>query len=63
MKRFYRVVTAYFDNGKVCASIDAIESDKRPVDTFESLPKYDRYVDYFESKAKAEKWYQDALNA
>ena len=63
MKKYYKVVSEYFDNGKVNAYCEVVYADVKPCDSYESLSKCDRYIDYFTDHAKAEKWLQDALNA
>ena len=63
MKKFFKVVSEFFDDGKVNAFISTVEADERPRDVFESLSKCDRYTDYFDDPVRAEQWLQNTLSA
>lgn len=62
MKKFYEVVTMFFDDGKVKSSINIIHADEKPENTFEELKRFDVYKDYFSKLAEAKQFKQDALN-
>lgn len=63
MKKFYEVVTKFYDNGMVCANSFIIYADKMPKSTFENLKHFDIYKDYFTDPVEAEQYRQNALNA
>lgn len=54
MAKFYSVVTAFYDNGKVSASLgDVIEADEIPDNISKCLRDKDLYVDWFEKESDA----------
>lgn len=61
--KYYCVSSAYYDNGRVKASIEEVESESMPIDTREHLKKYDLYRDYFKTLAEAEQWQEESMNA
>ena len=64
MAKFYSVVTAFYDNGKVSAFLgDVIEADEIPENTYRCLRDRDLYVDWFENKSDAVEFKESALNA
>jgi hypothetical protein len=58
---YYGVKSCFFDSGKISASILTTEADRKPENTQESLPKYDQYIDWYETRQKAERCYSAAV--
>lgn len=63
MKKFYEVVTKFFDDGSVYANSFIVHADEKPESTYEETKHCDIYKDYFTDPVEAENWRQDALNA
>ena len=61
--KVYEVVTSFFDNGKVLASIHTYELEQKPENKFVETKRCDIYHDYFTSKKEAYKHYDDAMRA
>ncbi len=52
---FWAVTSAYYDNGRVTASIvDTIEADRKPQAGYKETRKADIYTDWFDSYQKAQ---------
>lgn len=60
--KFYEVTSTFNDKGYTTANMITVTADKKPENTFESLPKYDRYKDYFDDPKEAAEFRQQVLN-
>ena len=64
MAKFYSVVTAFYDNGRVSSFLgDVVEADVIPENTFKCLRDRDLYVDWFASEEEATEFKKSALKA
>ena len=64
MAKFYSVITSFYDNGKVSASLgEVIEADKIPESSSKYLRNRDVYVDWFVKRSDAVEFKKSALNA
>jgi hypothetical protein len=57
---YYGIKSKFFDN-QIITSLIWMEADKKPENTKVSLPKYDQYIDWYESRKKAELYYSEVL--
>ena len=58
--KIFEVVSRYIDRGKNTFSINVIDVDTIPENTFISLKTRDVYHDYFTNKQEAEKFISDS---
>ena len=58
---YYGVKSCFFDSGKITASLVKATAEKKPENTKASLPKYDRYIDWFDTKQRAARYYSSVL--
>ena len=58
--KIFEVVSRYIDRGKNTFSINVIDVDAIPENTFVSLKTRDVYHDYFTNKQEAEKFISDS---
>lgn len=58
--KIFEVVSRYIDRGKNTFSINVIDVDAIPENTFVSLKTRDVYHDYFNTKQEAEKFISDS---
>lgn len=57
---FYAVATTIFDDGRTIVRHAGTQVDwVCPKSKFHSTPRADRYIDWFESKAEAEKFIEE----
>lgn len=63
MKTYYCVTTGFYDNGRVTAAITAtVEADTPPENTSKTLRDKDVYNDWFDNKAGADAFVEEALH-
>lgn len=63
-KQFWAVTTSFDDNGNVVSAItDTVWAVVKPENSYLSTKRKDIYVDYFESREKADQHVKDAQNA
>jgi hypothetical protein len=58
---FYGVRSRFFDNDQITASVVKTNADRKPENSKASLPKYDQYIDWFETPKKAEQYCSSVL--
>lgn len=61
MKTFYKVVTKFYNSGKVTASIHEVLAEIKPASYFCDNNNCDEYHDYFNTQEEAVKFYKEAL--
>jgi hypothetical protein len=57
---YYGVKSCFF-NDKITASMIQAEAEKKPENTKAILPKYDQYTDWFNTRQRAERYYNSVL--
>lgn len=62
-KLFYRVITKFFDNGRVDVAMCSIEAFNKPKNRYEQHSTFDIYYDYFVTKEEACVWVKQAKEA
>lgn len=53
--KIYAVCSKFYDDGRVNAYMTELELEEKPENKYKEYPRYDRYVDYYTNKKKAEK--------
>lgn len=54
MKRYYSVITSFYDNGRATATMGEVrEAERKPDNTWRETARRDIYVDWFDSRKKA----------
>ena len=53
-KRFWCVMSEFYDNGVVKAAITSRECEAKPKNTYRELPRMDAYTDWYETREEAE---------
>lgn len=55
MKKYWAVLSAYYDDGHIVANIvESKEADSRPQPGYRQTRRADLYTDWFDSREKAE---------
>lgn len=64
MKTYYCVTSKWDDRGNGWAGITSIiEADEKPENTFNSTPRADIYIDWFDSYEEADEFVKDVAKA
>lgn len=63
-KTYYSAVTTIDNNGEVrCDIVDSVVAESKPESSYNSTSLKDIYVDWFDSRAEAEKFVEEARKA
>jgi hypothetical protein len=57
----YYGVRSRFYGDKITVSLVKIVADEKPENSKVSLPKYDQYIDFFDTRQRAERYYGSVL--
>lgn len=63
MKKWYCVVSSFYNDGIVIANmVDVVQARQKPESEFKETSRCDIYTDWFGSRKEAENWIHDSLN-